>query len=543
MFIMLGALLAGTSLLPSTRAATLYVGGAGPGNYTTIQDAIDAASPGDTVHVYGGTYFENPVVTKSLTLEGETAESTIIDGRRKGDVLTVGGSYVAVRGFTVQNSSIYPIASGIALSGQKHSISGNIIRNNHIGVLFWSSAQYNRVYENVISGITAIQFWHSKSNQVFNNRIQGSTGVELGGDSRYNSITHNEFSAIDEAIYIGRPWAVQKPYSNSIAYNVISDAPVGVAMIESEGNYVHSNILRNNDWGVFVGTRESSLNSIYQNLFEANGCGVGGYDTNNSHVFENIFISNNYGVLLQSSDNFVIHHNNFISNDLQAFDDGSSNQWDIGYPRGGNYWSDYNGTDNYSGPNQDQPGSDGIGDSPRDIPGDSNSDRYPLMDSVPLTPQLPSAPRNLIAASRPWSVTLRWDPPYYDGFSTITNYSVYRGTSIGGEVFLREVGNVLNYTDTEVDIGRTYYYRVSAKNAAGEGARSNEVMVTVPASWRPPLDLVQVPGIENITVNWTPHGGGGGSRICSSTGHGDCVREAGNVSSRRSKTFRSGGVR
>jgi uncharacterized protein (DUF2141 family) len=57
----------------------------------------------------------------------------------------------------------------------------------------------------------------------------------------------------------------------------------------------------------------------------------------------------------------------------------SDNIWDDGYPSGGNYWSDYGGTDDKSGPNQDQPGSDGIGDTPYII--DENSeDNYPLIN-------------------------------------------------------------------------------------------------------------------------------------------------------------------
>ncbi|MEE9340745.1 MAG: hypothetical protein V3V21_03685, partial [Thermoplasmata archaeon] len=48
------------TILPATASATtLYVGGAGPGNYTTIQGAIDNATPGDSVYVYGGTYYEH----------------------------------------------------------------------------------------------------------------------------------------------------------------------------------------------------------------------------------------------------------------------------------------------------------------------------------------------------------------------------------------------------------------------------------------------------------------------------------------------------
>src|SRR5438552_18247804 len=62
--------------------------------------------------------------------------------------------------------------------------------------------------------------------------------------------------------------------------------------------------------------------------------------------------------------------------------------WDDGYPSGGNFWSDYTGVDNCSGPNQDVcPDPDGIGDTPYTIDA-NNSDRYPLIhlpgnDTVP----------------------------------------------------------------------------------------------------------------------------------------------------------------
>jgi hypothetical protein len=52
--------------------------------------------------------------------------------------------------------------------------------------------------------------------------------------------------------------------------------------------------------------------------------------------------------------------------------------WDDGYPSGGNYWSDYAGADAFSGPDQDVPGSDNIGDTPYQI-STGESDRYPHM--------------------------------------------------------------------------------------------------------------------------------------------------------------------
>ena len=65
------------------------------------------------------------------------------------------------------------------------------------------------------------------------------------------------------------------------------------------------------------------------------------------------------------------------------------NFWDDGYPSGGNYWSNYTGVDLYSGSDQDETGSDGIGDTAHEIDAD-NRDRYPLMN--PWTPTLAPPP-------------------------------------------------------------------------------------------------------------------------------------------------------
>jgi len=46
-------------------------------------------------------------------------------------------------------------------------------------------------------------------------------------------------------------------------------------------------------------------------------------------------------------------------------------EWNDNYPSGGNYWDDYTGIDLKSGPNESQPGSDGIGDTPYVIDGNN----------------------------------------------------------------------------------------------------------------------------------------------------------------------------
>ncbi len=80
-----------------------------------------------------------------------------------------------------------------------------------------------------------------------------------------------------------------------------------------------------------------------------------------------------------------IYHNNFINNGYHAGDN-CNNNWDAGYPSGGNFWDNYYGVDNFSGPNQNIPGSDSIGDTPYYILGGNEEDFYPLMYPVGMPP-------------------------------------------------------------------------------------------------------------------------------------------------------------
>ena len=88
---------------------------------------------------------------------------------------------------------------------------------------------------------------------------------------------------------------------------------------------------------------------------------------------------NRYGIYIESpsSDN-SIYHNNLIDNTQNAYDD-YSNTWYNEILQQGNYWNDF-----------DEPSegaydidSDGIADSPYNIPGGNNQDRYPLMVPYP----------------------------------------------------------------------------------------------------------------------------------------------------------------
>jgi len=98
----------------------------------------------------------------------------------------------------------------------------------------------------------------------------------------------------------------------------------------------------------------------------------------------NILDNGRAGIDIQYSNNNKVYHNSFAGNAPLASSSSSTNtDWDNGYLSGGNYWADNpDRRDNYRGPDQDQPGSDGIGDTSYVIDSArAQVDNYPLMSS------------------------------------------------------------------------------------------------------------------------------------------------------------------
>jgi len=141
-------------------------------------------------------------------------------------------------------------------------------------------------------------------------------------------------------------------------------------------NFVSASSNPSDGIGVYQCT---GFNVTRNNASSCSDCGIYVYYSSVGFIRENSLWNNTYGICLVGSTSLWVYHNNLLDNSCQAYDDmGSENTWDDGYPGGGNYWSNYSGTDLFKGPGQDVPGSDGRGDASMIV--DSNTaDRYPLM--------------------------------------------------------------------------------------------------------------------------------------------------------------------
>lgn len=247
----------------------------------------------------------------------------------------------------------------------------------------------------------------------------------------------------------------------------------------------------------------------------------GMYMENTSHcdIHNNVFWYNiEYGLyIIEGSHSNHIYANSFVGNNgagvqfngshVQARDEGYDNYWNSSYPQGGNHWSDWTAPDNYSGPNQDIPGRDGIVDDPYPVGGDV-LDHYPLV--LPSYPILPTEPENLNSTTGYGYVFLTWEEPFHDGNTDIIEYRIYRGLDPGSITYLDSVSApVTSFNDTTVQNGVTYYYNLTAVNAQGESPPSS--LYTIPGnSPGAPDNILAEAGDGYVYLSWDEPGDDGG---------------------------------
>jgi thermitase len=299
------------------------------GSSDHIQNAVDAAFPGDTVHVSSGTYHEHLTVTKSISLVG--GDGTVVDGNGAGTVLNVLADAVNITGFTVRNGD-----RGVCLNCSNDStVADNVISDCSEGLVLFHSGN-NRITNNSMSGsdydfcvegdfekYTHAQFVQDmdSSNTVHGKPVYywvGQHDKQVPNDAGYVALVDSTNVTIRNISLSHNSQGVLIAFTaGAVVTNTsVSQNQQGVLLAWSSDTGVAGNMMRNDDVGIDV---VGSLNiTVAGNTVRDGSVGISLRYSSDNNVSNNTIASNNdIGILLDdSSANQIL--NNTLSNSDQG---------------------------------------------------------------------------------------------------------------------------------------------------------------------------------------------------------------------------------
>jgi nitrous oxidase accessory protein NosD len=156
LLLVIGGLAVLRSAVPVCAGSTIV-----PDDYPTIQEAINAADPGDEIFVRAGLYPENIVVNKAITLRGENREATVGIFRIEESCVSITSDKVVFTGFKLKEGG----AQGISITSNMCFVADNDVN----GMWGWGGILLDGRYSRV------------EGNTIFNNSICGNEDCGISG--------------------------------------------------------------------------------------------------------------------------------------------------------------------------------------------------------------------------------------------------------------------------------------------------------------------------------------------------------------------------
>jgi len=306
---------------PISSGNTLYVGGSGEGNYTSIQDAIDNASIGDTVFVYDDSspYYEELQINKTINLIGEDKHTTVIDAQHEDDTVNISvADNCLVSGFTIQNchwsGTEYSHAVVSIIRSDYVIIKDNILTIGDTSAIDWTCAveldncTYCTIQDNIMSE---------------DDYKKRTVGVSLHEGSSYNTISGNDISTYTIGV---ETFVLNYNLFDSNNYNIISGNHIhhnliGIQILGDTNNEILNNTIEYNE-AEGIRNAEAHNTTISGNIISYNGigrefdCGIKlTFETKNNYISDNVISNNNpTGIYMLTGVRNVVTRNNIVDN-------------------------------------------------------------------------------------------------------------------------------------------------------------------------------------------------------------------------------------
>jgi len=322
-------------------------------DFTSIQDAVDAASPGDTIIVYPGTYIENVDVNKSLTLKGEGMP--VVDAGGSGSAITVVADGCTIQGFKVTGGSpFWEGGTGIKVQSNGNVVKDNVVSLNEGYGIWLRDSSSNMLEGNDISNNRdGIYLFNSNNNAItanrvlFNNRCGIHLEISSSNTLRSNIMSNNSYNFGVRGDYLPH-------YLHDIdTSNIVNGKPIYylvsaqdrviestsnagyVAIINSSNITLRELTLSNNWQGVlFAYTSDSKIenintlnnahgiylycssnNTLSDDTISNNERGIETRDSSNDVLSNNDVSDNYYGILLHNSNDHTLSNNTMVDNE------------------------------------------------------------------------------------------------------------------------------------------------------------------------------------------------------------------------------------
>ena len=292
-----------------------------PDDFSSIQEAVNAASEGDTVFVKNGIYFESVTIDKSLSLEGENKESTIIDGNNLGPSILINHNSVNITGFRIRN-----VLNAPPISDSRGRLAG----------IHLLDVQNCQIFENeIVNCGKGVWLYGSSENNIFRNSFLGCNFGVLLELSHNNIITENLASNNWGGIWVEKS-KNNILRDNNMTNNIRNFGVVGLELSEYINNVDDSNFVNNkkvyyliNKQNLMIDSNSfpdlgflalvNCMNITIHNLDISNNYyGLFLVYSPNSKVTYNSISNNSLGIWLQFSPNCIVSNNNLRENSESA---------------------------------------------------------------------------------------------------------------------------------------------------------------------------------------------------------------------------------
>jgi nitrous oxidase accessory protein len=369
-------------MLPAGRAAAE--------SERALQRLIDAAPSGSTVVVPAGRYSGAITIGGPLTVIAEPGVT--IDGGGRGSVVTIAGDGVVFRGFSVRNSGreVTEEAAGIKVSGNRHRIESNDVRDVYFGIHVGNGAGVAVIGNRIIPGQRhgarpghGISAWHLKDSEISGNSIADAR------DGIYLSFT-DRVAVRGNAVTRCR-YGMHSMYSHGARFennDAVSNL-LGAALMMSDRLVLKGNRIRDHRagaaaYGVLlkdIGELDAEDNRIVANRVGIYAEGVQSSAIGGAVFAGNLIAGNETGLALQSTAALTMTGNRLAENLTDVRPLGRQLSAGMRWTRDGrgNSWSGYRGYD---------ADGDGIGDQPHRVEEamDAVLRRNPLIQAFLYTP-------------------------------------------------------------------------------------------------------------------------------------------------------------